>query len=640
MLLPSAVVAELAEVRTLFKSPMKSSKFTLFEWEFREEQLRIVHELNDTKEEVKISGDWLRERCQAKECIDVDSRQPLADAHIVGATQLKKINFDVEKNGFDVLFDSGINSFYPVNHLLAEIVDGRNAPIQANPIHMSNTYLWDANLGAPPLYDYELLHQENDREKLVLDMLTTGIALLVNTPKKEGFCTEFVSSISTQRDTEWGKEFNVKTVPDVGKDVVKNDLAYTSLGIGLHTDNPYREPMPDYQFLHQIAGCVCANGEYPCANCNVHNLFVDGFFVARELKKVDPEAFKLLTEVAVRWENNGGDPENGGVLVSNKPIIELQTTGNGNAPCNYAECINAIRFSAKSGGYVPIISPAEKSDKFFAAKRKFSEMLASDKYVVKHYLTPGQMILFDNKRVLHSRSEVISDKPRHLQGCYANRDGFWYSHSQDQRKFPYMRAFTSLATASKLDFERIGEEYNTISAKDKVLELLFRQRGNTFLGQPVDLYQHGLQTASRALRDNQPADIIVMSLLHDITESMVPKNHGRAAGALLEPFLSPKTVWMLEKHEIFQGYYYFEHFGGSKDARDMYKDHEWYSDLVEWCEKYDQASFDAAYPNLPLTFFMPYMDEVFAREPYWWDENHIMRLAVTGSAVAVKNEEL
>lgn len=80
--------------------------------------------------------------------------------------------------------------------------------------------------------------------------------------------------------------------------------SYTPKGIGLHTDNPYRDPMPDFQLLHQIDGCECPNDRYPCPpKCNVPNQFVDAFAVALHLRETDFEAFRLLTEVgAVAFE--------------------------------------------------------------------------------------------------------------------------------------------------------------------------------------------------------------------------------------------------------------------------------------------------------------------------------------------------
>ena len=48
-----------------------------------------------------------------------------------------------------------------------------------------------------------------------------------------------------------------------------------------------------------------------------------------------------------------------------------------------------------------------------------------------------------------------------------------------------------------------------------------------------------------------------------------------------------------------------------------------YNATVRWCELYDQAAFDAAYPNLPLSFFRPMVERLMAKEKYWWDKGNI-----------------
>ena len=169
--------------------------------------------------------------------------------------------------------------------------------------------------------------------------------------------------------------------------------------------------------------------------------------------------------------------------------------------------------------------------------------------------------------------------------------------------------------------------------------LLDRQVGRS-LGQPVDLKEHGVQTATRAYRGGESIDIVVMSLFHDMTETIVSKNHGEAAAGLLEAYLDQRSIWMLRNHEVFQGYYYFHHFGGNRDERLQFKDHEWYQDLADWCENYDQAGFDPGYPSLPFDFFIPMVEQVLAREPFWWDPKHPKRAAVTGIASEGSKAEL
>jgi len=69
--------------------------------------------------------------------------------------------------------------------------------------------------------------------------------------------------------------------------------------------------------------------------------------------------------------------------------------------------------------------------------------------------------------------------------------------------------------------------------------------------------------------------------------------------AILQAFVSERMHWIIGHHGIFQGYYFFEHFGLEKNLRDKYKDHEYYDDCEEFCRKYDQNSFDPRYSSMP-----------------------------------------
>lgn len=133
------------------------------------------------------------------------------------------------------------------------------------------------------------------------------------------------------------------------------------------------------------------------------------------------------------------------------------------------------------------------------------------------------------------------------------------------------------------------------------------------LGYQIDRYQHSLQSASRAMRNDEPIDLVVGALLHDVADGFAPENHSEAAAAMLAPYVDPRTHWIVKHHGIFQGYYYFHHLGGDRNARDRYRDSPHAEACAHFCERYDQNCFDPDYPNLPLSDFMPLLEEVFAR---------------------------
>ena len=135
-------------------------------------------------------------------------------------------------------------------------------------------------------------------------------------------------------------------------------------------------------------------------------------------------------------------------------------------------------------------------------------------------------------------------------------------------------------------------------------------------GYQVSRLEHSLQTATRALQDKAGEEMIVAALLHDIGDELAFHNHSELAAAILKPYVSNKTHWIVEKHCIFQLYYYAHHFGYNKNERDKYKDHKYYKDTVAFCENWDQKSFDPNFKSLKIEDFEPLIKRIFAKTPY------------------------
>ena len=122
--------------------------------------------------------------------------------------------------------------------------------------------------------------------------------------------------------------------------------------------------------------------------------------------------------------------------------------------------------------------------------------------------------------------------------------------------------------------------------------------------------------SSRAERDGADIDWIVATLLHDIGDGLAPQNHDRFAAEILRPFVRDEVAWVVEHHGLFQSYYYGHHYGWDRNAREKLKDHPFYRTCVDFCERWDQSSFDPGYPMQPLEHFEPLVREVFARKAY------------------------
>ena len=139
---------------------------------------------------------------------------------------------------------------------------------------------------------------------------------------------------------------------------------------------------------------------------------------------------------------------------------------------------------------------------------------------------------------------------------------------------------------------------------------------NTLEGYQITRLEHSLQSATRALNDKANDEMVVATLLHDIGDELAPLNHSEYAAALLKPYVSEKTHWIIEKHGEFQMYYYAHHLGGNRNQRDKYKGHKYYKDTIDFCENWDQKSFDPNFKSLKLKDFEPYIKKIFSRTPY------------------------
>jgi predicted HD phosphohydrolase len=174
-------------------------------------------------------------------------------------------------------------------------------------------------------------------------------------------------------------------------------------------------------------------------------------------------------------------------------------------------------------------------------------------------------------------------------------------------------SFSDMQQSTADDWKIIAAEFKPFAAAlpERVLAHLQLLAGD-YGGFPIDRLTHCLQTASRAHRDGRDEEYVVCALLHDIGDTLGSYNHPDIATAILKPFVSPENCSMVEKHGIFQGYYFFHHLGMDRNLRDAFAGQALYDRTLEFCEKYDAPAFDASYDTLPLDFFEPMVRRVMA----------------------------
>lgn len=329
---------------------------------------------------------WLRERCPAPASLDPLTLQrlfeppdlPLDLAIVEAAT--------TEDGGLCVGFSDGHRSVFSIAALQAE------AAAQSG-IHTSiRPRLWDRRLNPMPSADWRQAVNGAGMTELLETFLTRGFVLLRNVPAIPGSVLDVARRLGHVRMTNFGDLFDVRAKADA------DDLAYTGLALASHTDNPYREPVPGIQLLH----CLVNEAE------GGDSTLVDGFAVAAELRRRDSEGFAMLTRTPVRYRYCDGATE----LIAWRVPIELDARGE----------FFAINHSPRLD-FVPLLASAEL-DVYYRARQTFTALLASDDFAIRFRLGPGDLEMFDNRRVLHGRTAFDGSRgARHLQGCYIDRDG-------------------------------------------------------------------------------------------------------------------------------------------------------------------------------------------------------------------------
>jgi alpha-ketoglutarate-dependent taurine dioxygenase len=236
-----------------------------------------------------------------------------------------------------------------------------------------------------------------DRSRWLSRLLTNGIAFLSDVPATDDAILEAMSLVGRVAETNYGLVFDVRSVAQ------PENLAFSDLGLGLHTDNPYREPVPGFQALHMLIASP-DGGE---------NLFADGLALAAHLRHNDPDVFARLTRTAVPFRYQSKDAD----LYAERPLIQLSCDG----------AVTGVHYNNRS--IAPLRLSLDDTQTFYGAYRKFALLLRDPAFQLKFRLRSGDLVLFDNQRILHGRTPFSSAKhARHLRGCYLTRDSV-YSES-------------------------------------------------------------------------------------------------------------------------------------------------------------------------------------------------------------------
>jgi predicted HD phosphohydrolase len=174
--------------------------------------------------------------------------------------------------------------------------------------------------------------------------------------------------------------------------------------------------------------------------------------------------------------------------------------------------------------------------------------------------------------------------------------------------------FTAMAEGTAEDYAKVKKAAQAFGRElpSRLMAYLHALEGNCG-GFRIDRLEHSLQTASRAFRDGRDDEYVACALLHDIGDMLCPHTHSELAACVLRPFVSEENHWMVAHHNIFQGYYFYQHFGRDPNMRDQFRGHPAFEQTASFCALYDQNSFDPDYDTMPLAAFEPILHRIMTQ---------------------------
>ena len=356
---------------------------------------RVFFEKQGAKKE--IHPFWLRERVNSENFLDQKTQQRLFDPTMIkNSSEISKVN--ISDKFLEVSFKDGAYAKLVIENILKEFE-------KDNELYFINKISWKSDFQNNNIYKFNKnFFEEKIMYESLLDFYKYGFVIFENVPTQDNFIVNFANSIGSIRRTNFGEFFNVKSKPN------PNDLAYTSLPLAPHTDNPYRKPVPCIQLLHCIENEVGGG----------LSTLVDGLAVTEELKKEHPSFFQILTEIKVRFQF----VDDNVVLEDWAEMIQLDEN----------KRLKQVRFSPRLD-FVPLMDKG-KLELYYTARNEISEMYNSEKFRIEFKLKPGDLLMMDNYRLLHGRTEYNANEGnRFLQGCYIDYDSTEGKLKHLKRKF-------------------------------------------------------------------------------------------------------------------------------------------------------------------------------------------------------------
>lgn len=343
---------------------------------------------------------WLRDNCRCDQCFHPNSQSRIIcwKTFDIGV-QPEYISTNENERKVTIKWND--------NHISAfnlEWLYERNFTSENREHFLSDTYkpkriTWNKDDFKPLFkrFDFASIMAEDGGLKEWLEALSVyGMALITNVPSGDDSCRKIANRVEFIRKTHYGEEFSVKAKPGT------TNVAYLPSNLQMHTDLPYYEYKPGVNLLHCVTQSIGLGGD---------NMLSDGLYAARYMKTHDKECYRVLSQTLVDWEDYGQEGNNKFHSIFRSPVICEDSDG---------EIVRINHSVPQRGSHFNI--PINQVGPWYKCMKKFVNFIYENAAMYK--VSPGEMLCFDNRRLLHGRQEYqdTADNTRHIIGAYLDWD--------------------------------------------------------------------------------------------------------------------------------------------------------------------------------------------------------------------------
>ncbi|XP_017769680.1 PREDICTED: trimethyllysine dioxygenase, mitochondrial [Nicrophorus vespilloides] len=350
-------------------------------------------EINFENKVLKYNYIWLRDHCRCEKCYNRKTFQIASDINEI-ALDIKPTDCQKSGDNLKIKWQDGHETVYSLPWLQSLEFGDKSSKKQ--------TVLWNknsvGNFSDSKVEANEILRKDNiGVTKLLSSILKYGFGFVTGANSTLESTEEIAKRVAFVEKTMFGEMWEVST------DYKYNDTAYTSIPLGVHTDNTYFTEASGLQIFHILSH----DGE------GGETILVDGFNAAKNLELQHKECYDFLCNNPIESEYIDKDIHYNSI----EPVLKVHP---------YTKELYQIRYNIYDRANLTTIN-YEDIQQFYKSYKLLGMELNSTENQWIFKLQPGTIVFIDNWRVLHGRTSFTG--LRRLTGCYIGR-GPWLSKAK------------------------------------------------------------------------------------------------------------------------------------------------------------------------------------------------------------------